>query len=140
MELGGTTATGFRVPAEVVEALGSGKKPPVRVTITGHTYRSTVAVYGGAFLLPLNAENRRSARVAAGDEIEVDLELDTEPREVSVPADLAAALQAEPVAARHFEALSYSNKRGYVNSIEDAKRPETRQRRIAKTIDALRDS
>ncbi len=110
------------------------------MTIGGHAYRSTVAVYGGEFMLPLSAENRTGAGVAAGDEVDVDLELDTEPREVSVPADLAAALEAEPKALRCFDGLSYSKKRQYVNSIADAKTTETRQRRIAKAIDALRDS
>ncbi len=124
----------------MVEALDSGKKPRVHVTIGGHAYRSTVAVYGGEFMLPLSAENRTGAGVAAGDEVDVDLELDTEPREVSVPADLAAALEAEPKALRCFDGLSYSKKRQYVNSIADAKTTETRQRRIAKAIDALRDS
>ena len=92
VQLEGKTATGFRVPPEVVAALGTGKRPPVRVTIGGHTYRSTVAAYGDVFMLPLSAENRMAAGVAAGDEIEVELELDTAPREVTVPADLAAAL------------------------------------------------
>ena len=92
VELGGRTATGLRVPAEIVEALGSGKKPAVRVTIGGHTYRSTVATRGGVYLLPLSGENRTAAGVAAGDEVDVDIELDDQPREVTVPDDLAAAL------------------------------------------------
>ena len=139
IELGGKTATGFRVPAEVVEALDSGKKPRVRVTIAGHTYRSTVAVYGGAFMLPLGAENRAKASVAAGDDVDVDLELDTEPRTVSVPGDLASALEAEPAAQWRFDELSYSRQREYVDSVAAAKTAATRQRRISKTIDALRD-
>ncbi|MEA2844373.1 MAG: hypothetical protein QOJ69_2044, partial [Actinomycetota bacterium] len=92
LELGGKTATGIRVPDEVVEGLGSGKRPPVRVTINGHTYRSTVAVMGGAFMVGVSAEERSKAGVAAGDEVDVDIELDTEPREVVVPPDFAAAL------------------------------------------------
>lgn len=140
IELGGKTATGFRVPGEVVEVLGSGKKPRVNVTIRGHTYRSTVAVYGGEFMLPLNATNRESAGVVAGDEVDVNVELDTEPREVHVPADLASALDDAADARRAFEALSYSNRRRHVTSIEDAKTDETRQRRIAKTISTLRES
>jgi Domain of unknown function (DUF1905) len=82
VELGGKTATGIRVPADVVEALGAGKRPPVRVTINGRTYRSTVAAYRGVFVLPLSAENRELTRASAGDKIDVDLELDSEPREV----------------------------------------------------------
>jgi len=138
VELGGKTATGIRVPPEVVEALGSGKKPAVQVTINGYTYRSTVAVYGGEFFLPVSAEVRKHAGVAAGDEIEVAVELDTEPRVVEVPADLAAALAVDAGARQFFEGLSYSNQRRIVLSINDAKTAETRQRRITKTIENLR--
>jgi len=137
IQLGGKTATGIEVPAEVVADLGPGKRPPVRVTIGGHTYRSTVAVMGGAFLLPVSAEVRKSAGIAAGDEVEVDLELDTEPREVIVPPDFADALDQAPDARRYFAGLSYSNQRRYVQSIEDAKTAETRQRRITKAVSAL---
>jgi hypothetical protein len=138
VELGGKTATGIEVPAAVVAELGSSKRPAVRVTIGTYTYRSTVAVMGGRFLLPVSAEVRRNAAVAAGDEIDVEVELDTAPREVSVPADLAAALDGHPDARRAFEALSYSNRRRYVMAVEDAKTAETRQRRIARTVDELR--
>jgi len=138
VELGGKTATGIRVPPEVVEALGSGKKPAVRVTINGYTYRSTIAVYGGEFMLPVSAEVRERAGAAAGDEIEVAVELDTEPRVVEVPDDLAAALATDAEAQQFFEGLSYSNKRRIVLSINDAKTPETRQRRITRTIENLR--
>ncbi len=139
VELGGKTATGIRVPPEVVAALGSGKKPAVRVTINGYTYRSTVAVYGGEFFLPVSAEVRAGAGVAAGDEIEVVVELDTEPREVVVPHDLAAALDADAAARQFFDSLSYSNKRRVVLGIEDAKTAETRQRRIVKSVEKLRE-
>lgn len=139
VELGGKTATGIRVPPEVVAALGSGKKPAVRVTINGYTYRSTVAVYGGEFFLPVSAEVRAGAGVAAGDEIEVVVELDTEPREVVVPHDLAAALDGDPAARQFFDSLSYSNKRRVVLGIEDAKTAETRQRRIVKSVEKLRE-
>ena len=138
LELGGKTATGFRVPPEVVESLGSGKRPPVRVTINGYTYRNTVAVYGGDFMLGVSAEARQGAGVAYGDEVDVDIELDTEPREVDVPADFAAALDADADARRSFDRLSYSNKRRYLIPIADAKSAETRQRRIAKTVSELR--
>jgi hypothetical protein len=139
IELGGKTATGLEVPAEVVEALGAGKKPPVRVTIGGHTYRSTVAVMGGRYLLPLSAENRTAAGVAAGDDVDVEVELDREPREVTVPADLAAALDDDAPAREAFQRLSYSHRRRHVLAIEDAKTPETRQRRVAKALEMLRD-
>jgi hypothetical protein len=136
--LGGKTATGFEVPAEVVAALGSGKRPAVRVTINGHTYRSTVAVMGGLHMLPLSAENRAQAGVAAGDAVEVELVLDTEPREVTVPPDLASALETDLVAKENFLGLSYSNKRGFVQQVEGAKTEETRRRRIDRVVSALR--
>jgi hypothetical protein len=136
---GDKTATGIRVPDEVVEALGAGKRPPVRVTINGYTYRSTVAVMGGTYMVGVSADNRAGAGVAGGDEVDVDLELDTAPREVTVPPDFAAALDAEPAARRTFDGLSYSNRSWHVLSIEGAKSDETRQRRIAKSVDALRE-
>ncbi|MCC7452247.1 MAG: DUF1905 domain-containing protein [Anaerolineae bacterium] len=138
--LSGKTATGIRVPPEIVEALGTGKRPAVRVTINGYTYRSTVTPLGGAFMLPISGEHRQGAGVAAGDEVEVDLEPDTTPREVTVPPDFAAALDQDTDAKRFFEGLSYSNKQRFVLSITDAKTPETRQRRIAKAISTLREA
>jgi Bacteriocin-protection, YdeI or OmpD-Associated/Domain of unknown function (DUF1905) len=134
----GGTATGIRIPDEIVESLGAGKRPPVRVTINGYTYRNTVAVYGGEYLVGVSAEHRAGAGVAGGDEVDVDIELDTAPREVTVPADFAAALAAEPEARRTFDGLSYSNKSWHVLQIEGAKTDETRQRRVAKSVDVLR--
>jgi len=139
VELGGKTATGLRVPPEVVEALGAGRRPPVRVTIGGHTYRSTVASRGGVYLLPLSAENRAGAGVAAGDEVEVDVELDDAPREVPVPDDLAAALAGDEAARTTFEALPFSHKQRHVLAVEDAKTPETRARRVEKAVAMLRE-
>jgi hypothetical protein len=139
VELGGKTATGIPVPEEVVTSLGSGKRPPVRVTINGHTYRSTLASRSGRFMLPLSAENRSSAGVAAGDEVEVDIELDTEPREVTVPPDLAEALEQDLYAKRRFDGLSYSQKQRHVLPIEQAKTAETRQRRVDKALGMLRE-
>jgi Bacteriocin-protection, YdeI or OmpD-Associated/Domain of unknown function (DUF1905) len=138
LELHGKTATGFQVPDEVVTALGSGRRPAVRVTIGKHTYRSTVAPMGGVYLIGVSAENRQAAGVSAGDEIDVDIALDTEPREVTVPADFAKALDADAAAKQRFEALSYTHRREHVRAIEDAKTDETRQRRIAKAIALLR--
>jgi Bacteriocin-protection, YdeI or OmpD-Associated/Domain of unknown function (DUF1905) len=137
--LAGKTATGFEVPAEVVEGLGAGKKPPVRVTIGEYTYRSTIAPRGDRFLVGVSAEHRQGAGVAAGDVVDVELELDTQPREVSVPADLAAALEGDRKASEFFESLSYTHKRAYVLPIEQAKTPETRERRVAKAIGMLRE-
>ncbi|MEU0534009.1 YdeI/OmpD-associated family protein [Amycolatopsis tolypomycina] len=136
--LGGKTATGLPVPADVVEALGAGKKPAVTVTLGGHTYRTTVASRGGQFLVPLSAENRGLAGVAAGDDVEVEIALDTAPRVLEIPDDLAAALAADETARARFESLSYSAKQRFVLPIGQAKTEETRQRRVAKVITDLR--
>lgn len=138
LELGGKTATGIEVPPEIMAALGSSKKPAVRVTINNYTYRSTVATMGGRFMLPVSAEVRAGARVVAGDELEVNVELDTEPREVVVPPDFAEALNQDTDAKQTFDKLSYSERRRHVLAIEDAKTAETRQRRIDKAITTLR--
>jgi hypothetical protein len=140
IELHGKSATGIEVPSEVVERLAAGRRPPVRVTIGSHSYRTTVASRGGRFLVPLSAEQRAGAGVAAGDEVDVDVELDSEPREVAVPADLAAALDAEPAVRVRFDALPYSHRREHVRAVEEAKAPETRQRRIAKAVAMLRQA
>ncbi|MBA2300508.1 MAG: DUF1905 domain-containing protein [Chloroflexi bacterium] len=132
------TATGIRIPDEIVEALGKGKRPAIKVTINGFTYRNTVAVMGGEYWVGVSAENRAGARVAGGDEIDVDIELDTEPRVVAEPADFAAALDTEPDARRTFDGLSNSNKGWHVTQVAGAKTDETRQRRIARSVDALR--
>jgi hypothetical protein len=133
----GKTATGIEVPAEIVEALGGGKRPRVTVTLNGYTYRSTVAPMGGKLLVPVSAEVRQNAGVAGGDLVEVGLELDTEPREVTVPDDFAAALAAEPAARQFFDSLSYSNRRWHVMQVEGAKTEATRQRRIEKSVTLL---
>ena len=136
--LAGKTATGIEVPPEIVEGLGKGKRPPVKVTIKGHTYRSTVAPMGGVYMIGVSAENREAAGVSAGDVLDIDVELDAEPREVVVPPDFAKALKADEDAKGFFETLSYSNKNRFVLSIEGAKTPETRQRRIDKAVATLR--
>ena len=139
LESNGKTATGIRVPPEVVAALGTSKKPAVRVTIAGHTYRSTIATRSGVFLLGVSAENRAAAGVTAGDELDVDVELDTEPREIEVPPALAAELAGDAKARDFFESLTYSQKRWYVEPIDQAKKDETRERRIAKAMAMLRE-
>ncbi len=137
VDLHGKTATGIVVPPEVVDGLGSGKKPAVTVTIKGFSYPSTIASMGGRFLLPVSAEVRAGAGVAAGDVVDVDVALDTSTREVAVPADLAAALKKAPAAKKAFEALSNSNKKRHVLSVEGAKTAETRERRVAKVLAEL---
>jgi len=135
----GKTTTGVQVPDEIVEGLGRGKRPAVTVTINGYTYRNTVAVMGGVFMIGISAEHRAGSGVTGGDLVDVDIELDTAPREVDVPADFTAALDAEPDARRTFDGLSYSNKSWHTLQIAGAKTDETRERRIAKSVAALRE-
>ena len=137
IELGGKTATGFAVPDEVVDALASGRRPAVKVTIKGFTYRTTVARMGGRYLVPLSAGNRAGCGVVAGDEVEVRIEPDTEPRVVTVPEDFAAALDEAGIRAV-FDGMSYTHRKEWVRSIEEAKTDATRQRRIDKAIDAIK--
>ncbi|MDQ3344850.1 MAG: YdeI/OmpD-associated family protein [Chloroflexota bacterium] len=139
IEQNGKTATGIRVPDEVVEALGSGRRPAVTVTINGYTYRNTIAVMGGVFMVGVSAEHRARAGVAGGDEVDVDIALDTAPREVTVPDDFAAAFDTEPKARATFDGLSYSNRSWHVLQVTGAKTDETRQRRIGKSVDMLRE-
>ena len=136
--LGGKTATGMPVPADVVAQLGS-KRAPVVVTVAGYTYRTTVAPMGGEFFVPLSAEHRRNAGVAAGDDVEVDIERDDALREVAVPQDLAAAIGKVKAAAATFDQLAYTHRKEYVRWIEEAKRAETRAARVAKAVEMLRE-
>jgi bacteriocin resistance YdeI/OmpD-like protein/uncharacterized protein DUF1905 len=133
----GRNTTGIEVPEEVIGLLGTSRRPALRVSVNGHSYRSTAARMGGIFLISLSAENRAAAGLAGGDEVEVSLELDTAPREVTVPADLAGALEREPGAGRAFAALSFSRRQAYAVSVEGAKTDATRQRRIAKVVAEL---
>jgi hypothetical protein len=133
----GKTTTGVAVPAAIVDALGSGKRPKVRVTVGQHTFRSSVAPMNGTYMLGLNADVRQQTGIAGGDVIELEIRLDTEPREVTVPADFSAALDQEPHARNFFDQLSYSNRRAHVLSIEGAKSDATRRRRIEKSVATL---
>jgi len=136
----GKTATGFEVPADVVDGLGGGKKPAVTVTINGsYSYRSSLGTMGGRSMLPVSAEHRAGSGITAGDEVDVNLELDDQPREVVVPDDLLAALDADPVAHSYFDGLSYSNKRRHVLAIEGAKAAVTRARRVAKSVELFHE-
>ena len=133
-------ATGIVIPPEVVESLGAGKRPAVTVTLNGqYTYRNTVAVMGGQYMVGVSAAHRAAAGIKGGDEIDVELQLDTAPRVVEVPADFQAALDADPEARHFFDSLAYSHKSRHVLVINDAKTPETRQRRIEKAIAMLRE-
>lgn len=129
--------TGVPVPPEVVEALGGGKRAAVEVTVNGYAYRSTIASMGGQFLIPFSADRRRESGISGGDSIEVELALDTAPRTVEPPADLAAALAAVPGAEEAFRALAPSRQKAHVTSVDDAKTDATRRRRIDKVVGDL---
>lgn len=132
------TATGLPVPGSVIDALGAGKRPAVVVTLDGgYTYRSTVGVMNEQFLIPLSAEHRAASGLAAGDSVEVTLEVDTIPRTVDLPEDLASAFEAAGVRAA-FDTLSASRQRALVDPVLQAKAPETRQRRVDKAVETLR--
>jgi hypothetical protein len=131
---------GLEVPRLVVESLGQGKRPPVTITINGHSWKSRVAIMRGRFLLGLSNANRKAARVEIGDQVDVELELDLEPRVVVEPADFARALRADPIARAAYNRLRDGRKREHVRAIESAKKPETRIRRIEKALAALRES
>jgi hypothetical protein len=134
----GKTITGIHVPDAVVEGLGAGKRPPVRVTLNGYTYRNTIAVMGGRYMVGVSADVRAASGVAGGDELDVEIVLDDQPRVLEVPADFQAALDAAPAARAAFERLSYSNKRRHVEPIQAAKAPDTRARRIEKSVAELK--
>ncbi len=140
LSLENKNATGIHVPAAAVEALGGGRRPAVVATVNGYTYRATVMGYDPADpLMPFSAEHRAASGLKAGDAIEVELVLDTAPRDVEVPDDLAAALDADPAAKAFFDGLSNSNKRVHTLSVEGAKTPETRARRVEKAVALLRE-
>jgi hypothetical protein len=133
LETNGKTATGIEVPEAVVEQLGGGNRPAVAVTLREHTYRTTVGRMGGRFLVPVSAQVRKAAGVVPGDTLDVGIELDEAPRTVEVPADLAAAL-AEAGVRDAWDRLAYTHRKEDVRSVEEAKKPETRQRRIAAAV------
>lgn len=137
VEASGGTTTGLPIPEDVALAFGRGRKFPVRVTLGGHTYASSLGFYRGQFVISLSAANREAAGVSAGDEVEIEVEVDDAPRTVDVPADLASALGAAGARAA-FDALSYSKQRSIVEPVAAAKAAETRQRRIEKVVAALR--
>ncbi|NUR85400.1 MAG: DUF1905 domain-containing protein [Nonomuraea sp.] len=131
---------GLEVPPEVVESLGGGARPPVTITVNGHSWRSRVAILRGRHLLGLSNANRQAAGVAVGEKVEVELNLDTEPRTVVEPPDFAQALDADPAARAAYDSLPDGRKREHVRAVEGAKKPETRARRIDKAIATLRDT
>jgi Domain of unknown function (DUF1905)/Bacteriocin-protection, YdeI or OmpD-Associated len=134
---GGNTA-GFEIPDEVVEKLGGGRRPKVVVTLGSHTWRSSIANMGGTFMLGVSMENRTAAGVAAGQTLDLDLELDSAPRTVEPPDDLAAELASDPVAATAWEGWSFTRRKEAARSLTEAKKAETRDRRLEKVLSELR--
>jgi hypothetical protein len=135
----GKAACGIQVPGSVIEALGGSKRPAVVVTLDGYSYRSTVAPMGGEWWVGVNSDHRAASGLKAGDEVQVTLELDTAPRELEIPPELAAALDADPVARAFFDGLSYSNRRVFTLSVEGTSNPETKARRVEKAIALMRE-
>jgi len=132
----GKNTTGIQVPDEIIEKLGSGKQPLVRMTIQNHTYRSAVAVMGGKFMVGVSAENRKAADVQGGEEVDITIELDLEPRTVEIPDDLLKALS-DAGALEAFQRSAPSMRKEYVRQVTEAKAQETRQRRITKIVEKL---
>jgi hypothetical protein len=128
----------IELPLDVPAAFGKARAP-VRGTINGHPFRSTVAVYGGRYYLPVKRALREAAGVAAGDTVVVELEPDDQPRTVAPPADLADALTADPEAKAAFDGLSFTHQREYAEWVAEAKRAETRRRRVEQAVQMLRD-
>lgn len=128
--------TGIEVPADVVEQLGGGKRPAVLVDVNGYSYQSTIGVMGGRFLIPFSSDKRAATGLAGGDAITVELTLDTAPRTVEVPDDLAAALAAAGARAA-FDALSPSARKAHVTKVTSAKAAETRTRRVEAVVATL---
>jgi hypothetical protein len=133
----GQNTTGIEVPEEIIGKLGSGKRPLVRVTIKNYTYPGAVAVMDGKYMIALSAANRQAAGVQGGEEVEVTLELDNEPRKVEIPMDLKSALIGAG-ALQAFENSAPSMRKEYVRQVEEAKAQETRERRISKIVEKLK--
>ena len=113
-------------------------RAPVKVTVNGYTYRSTIAAMGGPPCIPLRRSNREAAGLEGGETLDIHLELDTDTREVKPPADLARALKAAPPASDRWREMSFSHQREYAEWVDEAKKPETRARRIAAAVNAIR--
>jgi hypothetical protein len=129
--------TGIHVPETILNKLNGGKKPLVKVTLNGYSYRSAVGKMGDKFMISLSAENRKNANVKGGDTLEVTIELDTEPRTVELPSDLQGALDKNKTAKAAFDKLAPSKKKAMALSISEAKTEATKIKRIEKVIDSL---
>ncbi len=139
LESSGKTTTGLEIDENVVDELGGGRHPKVVATINGFEFRTSIARMGGRYLLGVSAERRQAAGVSAGEVLDVDVRLDTAAREVDVPEDLAAALDADPAAKEFWETLSYSKQQWHVLQVSGAKKTETRASRVARSIALLRE-
>jgi hypothetical protein len=135
----GKTATGIPVPEDVIEKLGQGRRIPVCVTVNDHTYRSSIVSIGGGFMISISEENRKKAGVKAGDKVDVNIEIDTKPRDVMIPKDLTESLEKDNDAKNFFQGLSFSHKRWYLTWIETAKKDGTRSDRITQAVKMLRE-
>jgi hypothetical protein len=139
LESAGKTAAGFHVPDDVLDGLAAGRRPKIRITVNGHTWRTSVGIVDGRSMIGVPVDQRAAARVTPGDVLDVDVELDTEVREVVMPDDFAAALAPFPDARAFFDSRNYSERRWFVLGIEEAKTPETRARRVEKAVERLRE-
>ena len=139
LESSGKTTAGFEVPESIVEGLGGGKHPKIVATVNGFTFRTSIASMGGRFMFGLSSDRRREAGVQAGEIHDVDVELDTAPREVEVPEDFADALDQDHAAKAFWDTLSYSNKSWHTLQVTGAKKAETRAARIGKSVGMLRE-
>jgi len=135
---GGNTA-GFQIPEATVGELGGGNRPKVVVTVNGYSFRTSIARMGGSFWLGVSADRRTEAGIKAGDVLDFDVALDTAPREIEVPDDLAVALAADPAAKTFWDSMSYSNQRWHAEQITGAKKAETRAARVEKSVTMLRE-
>lgn len=124
--------------AQVAEVGEGARRFPVVATVNGYTWRTSVARMGGEFLVGLSREVREGAGVTAGDEVDVALELDTQPREVEVPPELAAALSADPAVAAAYDRLAFTHRKEYARWVAQARQPQTRERRAAQAVEMIR--
>jgi hypothetical protein len=138
LESQGGNNTGFVVPEDVVLGFGRGRRVPITVAIGDYRYRTTIVSMGGRFLFGVNSRQRQDTGLAAGDVVEVTIEVDDAPREVEVPPELQAALDADPAAKAAFERLAFTHRKEHARSVADAKAPETKARRVERVLEALR--
>jgi bifunctional DNA-binding transcriptional regulator/antitoxin component of YhaV-PrlF toxin-antitoxin module len=133
----GSRATGITIPFDVQKEYGTRARVPVRGTLNGAPFRSSIVPMGGRHMMAVPKKLRDAAGVSAGETVTVVMERDTEPRVVTPPADLVAALDQSDAAKAAWAKLSYTHQKEHVQAIEEAKKPETRARRIARTLEVL---